>query len=139
MVEISLSGFGEGPGLARAPAYATAVDGVLGRDRRLSRRAAINAKCRRCMGPDPGVATRIRECTITTCPLYPVRPYQILRCVPNGTSRADALHVRWHSGQRDRGHRLTRVSREVGRALSLGALASRVPGGRRCGRRAQRS
>jgi hypothetical protein len=39
-------------------------------------RAAINAKCQRCMGPDPGVARRIRECDIAGCPLWPVRPYQ---------------------------------------------------------------
>jgi hypothetical protein len=41
-----------------------------------SRRAAINAKCKRCMGPDPNVNSRIRECHIATCPLHPVRPYQ---------------------------------------------------------------
>lgn len=41
-----------------------------------SRRAAVNAKCKRCMGPDPSVVTRIRECDIATCPLHTVRPYQ---------------------------------------------------------------
>ena len=40
-----------------------------------SRRDAINAKCRRCMGPDPCVVDRIRGCAID-CPLYAVRPYK---------------------------------------------------------------
>lgn len=43
-----------------------------------SLRAAVNAKCWECVGAgwDPGPRRAIRECTITKCPLWPVRPYQ---------------------------------------------------------------
>jgi len=42
---------------------------------------AVNAKCWKCCGgPDDRYASRIkrliRECHITDCPLWPVRPYQ---------------------------------------------------------------
>lgn len=45
-----------------------------------SLRLAINAKCFDCEGgdADPNVQARIGTCTITTCPLHPVRPYQHL-------------------------------------------------------------
>lgn len=47
------------------------------RPKGLSKRKAINAKCRRCMGPDPNVAQRIRECMAGhICPLWPLRPYR---------------------------------------------------------------
>lgn len=43
-----------------------------------SLRLAVNAKCFSCQGEDqdPGVRKRIRECSVTKCPLNPVRPYQ---------------------------------------------------------------
>lgn len=40
-----------------------------------SRRKAIDAKCRRCMGPDLTVRL-IRECSVVGCTLHSVRPYQ---------------------------------------------------------------
>lgn len=45
-----------------------------------SLRLAINAKCFDCEGgnADPNVQRRIGTCSITTCPLHPVRPYQHL-------------------------------------------------------------
>lgn len=44
-------------------------------------RLAINAKCADCEGCtadriEPGFRQRIRTCTITKCPLWPLRPYQ---------------------------------------------------------------
>ena len=43
-----------------------------------SLRLAINAKCWDCVGgaSDPGPRGRIRDCTVTKCPLHPNRPYQ---------------------------------------------------------------
>ncbi len=42
-----------------------------------SLRLAINAMCAYCMGcPDPGWKGQIRDCTATSCPLHPQRPYQ---------------------------------------------------------------
>lgn len=43
-----------------------------------SLRLAVNAKCWDCVGgtSDPGPRGRIRDCTVTRCPLHPVRPYQ---------------------------------------------------------------
>jgi hypothetical protein len=43
-----------------------------------SRALAIAAKCWDCQGgnADPGVRRRVGECSITRCPLHPVRPYQ---------------------------------------------------------------
>jgi len=43
-----------------------------------SLRAAINGKCWDCVGAgnDPNPRRDIRECTITDCTLWPVRPYQ---------------------------------------------------------------
>ena len=43
-----------------------------------SLRLAINAKCYDCEArdSDPNVQLRIGTCTIQTCPLWPVRPYQ---------------------------------------------------------------
>ena len=39
-----------------------------------SLRLAINANCYQCFGN--GTPTEIRNCTATTCALYPVRPYK---------------------------------------------------------------
>ena len=43
-----------------------------------SLRAAINGKCWDCQGGDcdPGIRQRIGACSVTKCPLHPVRPYQ---------------------------------------------------------------
>jgi hypothetical protein len=43
-----------------------------------SLRLAINGKCYDCQGrdSDPGYRGRIRTCSIATCTLHPVRPYQ---------------------------------------------------------------
>jgi hypothetical protein len=43
-----------------------------------SLRLAITAKCFECLGGQDAknIRQEIRECTSTTCPLYPVRPYQ---------------------------------------------------------------
>lgn len=43
-----------------------------------SRSLAIRAKCWDCQGAgqDPGTLVRVRECPITACPLWNVRPYQ---------------------------------------------------------------
>lgn len=43
-----------------------------------SLRLAINGKCWDCIGAgaDPRPRDAIRHCTITDCPLWPVRPYQ---------------------------------------------------------------
>jgi hypothetical protein len=43
-----------------------------------SLRLAINAKCWDCQGGDcdPGIRQRIGACSVTKCPLHPVRPYQ---------------------------------------------------------------
>lgn len=43
-----------------------------------SLRLAVSAKCYDCVGQDqdPGFRARIRDCTVTLCPLHPVRPYQ---------------------------------------------------------------
>ena len=44
-----------------------------------SLRLAVNAMCWECQGrdEDPGVIGRIRNCYITDCPLFNVRPHQI--------------------------------------------------------------
>lgn len=39
--------------------------------------AAIRDKCLDCMGSDPGVRRRIRECRTPECSLFPFRPYQV--------------------------------------------------------------
>lgn len=43
-----------------------------------SLRLAVNAKCYDCQGRDcdPGWRSRVGECSVVTCPLHPVRPYQ---------------------------------------------------------------
>lgn len=42
-----------------------------------SLRLAVNGKCWECEGEeDPGVRERIRTCSVVTCPLHSVRPYQ---------------------------------------------------------------
>lgn len=43
-----------------------------------SLRLAITAKCYDCEGrdSDPNPRGRVRECSIRTCPLWPVRPWQ---------------------------------------------------------------
>jgi len=43
-----------------------------------SLRAAINAKCWDCIGgdADPSPRGQIRDCSITDCPLWVVRPWQ---------------------------------------------------------------
>lgn len=43
-----------------------------------SLRAAITAKCYDCAGggQDPNTRRAVRECPVTGCPLWPVRPYQ---------------------------------------------------------------
>lgn len=43
-----------------------------------SLRLAVSAKCWDCVGgaSDPGPRARIRDCTVTKCPLHNVRPYQ---------------------------------------------------------------
>lgn len=47
-------------------------------DKPTSLRLAINAKCFDCVGCgfDPKPTNEIRNCKITTCPLWNVRPYQ---------------------------------------------------------------
>jgi hypothetical protein len=42
-----------------------------------SAKLAIHAKCYDCQGgdADPGIRARIRECSVTRCPLHPHRPY----------------------------------------------------------------
>ena len=44
-----------------------------------SLRLSINAMCYDCQGRnhDPGVIGRIRDCGITGCPLFNVRPYRV--------------------------------------------------------------
>ena len=41
-----------------------------------SKSLAIRAMCYHCVGGEQAVQT-IRHCTSTTCPLHPVRPYQV--------------------------------------------------------------
>jgi hypothetical protein len=43
-----------------------------------SLRLAIDGKCFDCVGQDcdPGWRERIRTCSVSKCPLHPVRPYQ---------------------------------------------------------------
>ena len=41
-----------------------------------SRVLAIRAKCWDCEGRGRGWRQRVRECAVTTCPLWHVRPYQ---------------------------------------------------------------
>ena len=41
-----------------------------------SMRAAINAKCYDCIGPDPGWKWAVGNCESTDCPLHRFRPYQ---------------------------------------------------------------
>lgn len=42
---------------------------------RISPREVIKAKCQECCGYSE-VVTRIRECTVSPCPLWAIRPYQ---------------------------------------------------------------
>lgn len=44
-----------------------------------SPRMAIKAKCLDCQGFDPGSTEGIRDCTITSCPEWNYRPYQIAK------------------------------------------------------------
>lgn len=48
-------------------------------------RAAINTKCKDCMGYEL-YSMRIRECEMITCPLHAVRPYQKVRKVKEMSS-----------------------------------------------------
>lgn len=43
-----------------------------------SKALAIRAKCFDCMGGDsePGVRKKVRDCSVTRCPLHPHRPWQ---------------------------------------------------------------
>lgn len=43
-----------------------------------SKALALRAKCFDCMGGDsePGVRKKVRECSVTRCPLHPHRPWQ---------------------------------------------------------------
>jgi hypothetical protein len=50
-----------------------------------SKSLAIRAMCYYCVGGEQAVQT-IRHCTSITCPLYPVRPYQV-----GSTEDADEL------------------------------------------------
>ncbi len=61
----------------------------------MSLRAAINAKCRDCVY-DPeakGVGTwraQVRDCSVPTCPLYPVRPLPTSRRPKTRTETSEA-------------------------------------------------
>ena len=48
------------------------------RENPTSKALAIAAKCYDCSGAgaDPGVYEEIRNCVVTLCPLWPVRPFQ---------------------------------------------------------------
>jgi len=52
-----------------------------------SRKRAIEAKCAECMGCtedhlEEGFKREIRNCTAPHCPLYPLRPYQVIENIP---------------------------------------------------------
>jgi len=52
-----------------------------------SRKRAIEAKCAECMGCtedhlEEEFKREIRNCTAPHCPLYPLRPYQVIENIP---------------------------------------------------------
>lgn len=58
-----------------------------------SLRLACSAKCFDCVGrdADPGWRKRIGECSVTRCPLWPVRPYQRGAEAEEGDEAQDAI------------------------------------------------
>jgi hypothetical protein len=50
-----------------------------------SLRLAVTAKCFDCQGgqADPGIRLRIKDCPISACPLYALRPYQGRKPLPD--------------------------------------------------------